>query len=305
MSQHSPTLPGLSPGVTIDARDGRPGERPASNPVLIHPTAIIHPAAELHPSVVVGPYAVIGAGVRVGAQTTIGPHVVIEGETIIGQRNRFFSGAAIGTDPQDRKYTGGSSRVEIGNDNLIREYVTINRATGEGEVTAIGNGNLIMAYAHVAHNCTLEDEIVLANGVALAGHVYIETRATVGGVLGIHQFVRVGRLAMLGGMSRIDRDVPPFMLVEGHPGRVRALNKIGLKRAGYGAPGQAHSLESLEQAFRILYRSGLTLEQAIQRLGELPDCDVLCHLRQFLATSRAGRRGLMPGRRRPSSEGQG
>lgn len=264
----------------------------------IHSTAIVHPDATLHPTVTVGPYAVIGAAVSIGANTQIGPHVVIDGHTTIGQRNQIFAGAAIGTEPQDRKYQGAPSRTVIGDDNKIREYVTINRATAEGEVTQIGDGNLLMACSHVAHNCTIEDGVVIANGVALAGHVRIESRATIGGVLGVHQFVRIGRLAMVGGMSRIDRDVPPFMLVEGSPGRVRTLNRVGLKRAGYDELDNGLTTQTLHKAFRVLYRSSATLDQALEELQLLPQCEALQHLVRFLQESKAGARGPMAGRKR-------
>ena len=261
---------------------------------LIHPTAVIHPGAELHPTVQVGPYAVIGNNVKVGPGTTIGAHVVIEGLTEIGARNHIFSGAVIGSEPQDRKYNGAPTWVKIGDDNQIREYTTINRATGEGEATVIGNGNLLMAYVHVAHNCVIEDSVVISNNLAMAGHVHIESKATIGGAVGIHQFVHIGRLAMVGGMSRIDRDVPPYMLVEGNPSRVRSLNLVGLKRSGLTAA----ELGQLKKAFRTLYRSGHTLSQSLEHLDLLPDSEELQHLRRFLQLSTMeGRRGLIPGRR--------
>lgn len=261
---------------------------------LIHPTAVIHPGADLHPTVNVGAYAVIGDQVKVGPNTTIGAHVVLEGPTEIGARNQIFAGAAIGLDPQDLKYNGAISWVKIGDDNRFREYVTINRATGAGEATVIGNNNLLMAYVHVAHNCVIGDSVVIANGVALAGHVHIESRATIGGVLGVHQFVHIGRLAMVGGMSRIDRDVPPYMLVEGNPARVRSLNLVGIKRAGMTAA----EIGQLKKAFRTLYRSGQTLGQALEHLDLLPDNEHTQHLRRFLQLSQMERRrGLIPGRR--------
>jgi len=261
---------------------------------LIHPTAVIHPGAKLHPTVQIGAYAVIGDNVKVGSQTKIGAHVVLEGPTEIGERNQIFPGAAIGLEPQDLKYDGAPSWVRIGDDNRIREYVTINRATGAGEATVIGDRNLLMAYVHVAHNCVLEDSIVIANGVALAGHVHIETKATIGGVLGIHQFVHIGRLAMVGGMSRIDRDVPPYMLVEGNPARVRSLNLVGLKRMGMNG----ESLGALKKAFRTLYRSDYTFNQALKELHQISNQEQVQHLRLFLERSQLpGRRGSVPGRR--------
>lgn len=260
---------------------------------LIHPTAVVHPSAELHPTVQIGAYAVIGEKVKVGAGTIIGPHVVIEGLTEIGERNEIFPGAAIGLEPQDLKYDGSLSLVKIGNGNKIREYVTINRATNAGEATVIGNDNLLMAYVHVAHNCVIEDSVVIANSVSLAGHVYIESKAVIGGVLGIHQFVHVGRLAMVGGMSRIDRDVPPFMLVEGSPSRVRSLNLVGLKRAGFTNT----DLADIKKGFRLLYRSGFTLNQALEQLEGLSNNPHIEHLYHFLQLSQLPkRRGPIPGK---------
>ncbi len=259
---------------------------------MIHPTAVIHPGAQLHPTVQVGAYAVIGEQVKVGPDTMIGAHVVIDGCTEIGARNHIFPGAVIGLEPQDLKYDGSPSLVKIGDGNRIREYVTVNRATGAGEATIIGNDNLLMAYVHVAHNCAIADQVVISNGVSLAGHVHIESRAVIGGVLGIHQFVHVGRLAMIGGMSRVDRDVPPYMLVEGNPPRVRSLNQVGLKRAGLTTADQG----GLKKAFRILYRSGLLLSSALEELDLLPENEHLQHLRRFMQLSMGeDRRGLIPG----------
>lgn len=268
-------------------------------PTLIHPTAVIHPNAQLHPTVQIGAYAVIGDKVKIGPQTIIGAHAVIEGPIEIGERNEIFPGAAIGLEPQDLKYDGSPSWVKIGDGNKIREYVTINRATNAGEATVIGNNNLLMAYVHVAHNCVIEDAVVIANSVSLAGHVHIESKAVIGGVLGIHQFVRIGRLAMVGGMSRIDRDVPPYMLVEGNPSRVRSLNVVGLRRGGITSDEMGY----LKKAFRILYRSDLTLNQALEQLDLLSDHEHLLHLHRFLQLSQLpGRRGPIPGRHPSSSE---
>lgn len=260
---------------------------------LIHPTAVIHPNAELHPTVQVGAYAVIGGHVKVGPETVIGSHVVLDGLTEIGARNQIFPGAAIGMEPQDLKYVGEPTWVKIGDNNSIREYVTINRATGAGEATVIGDNNLLMAYVHVGHNCMIEDYVVIANSVALAGHVHIESRARLSGVLGVHQFVHIGKHSMVGGMARIDRDVPPFMTVEGNPARIRTLNLIGLKRAGF----TSFQLQILKKAFRFLYRSELTFKEALEQLEELGDTEHLQHLRRFLLLSQMpGRRGLIPGK---------
>jgi UDP-N-acetylglucosamine acyltransferase len=264
---------------------------------LIHPTAVIHPGAELHPTVQVGAYAVIGAKVKVGAGSIIGHHCVLDGDTEIGERNQIFTGAAIGLEPQDLKYDGSCSPVRIGNGNQIREYVTIHRPTRVNELTLIGHNNMLMAYTHVGHNCVIEDHVIISNSVSLAGHVHVESRARISGVLGVHQFARIGRLAMVGGMTRIDRDVPPYMLVEGNPSRVRALNQVGLQRAGVGALEDGQVIQSLKKAFRLLYRSGLTLNQALDEIELLPDNSHLQHLVQFIRTSQLpGRRGLTPGK---------
>jgi UDP-N-acetylglucosamine acyltransferase len=263
---------------------------------LIHPTAVIHPGAELHPTVKVGPYAVIGEKVKIGPETLVGAHVVIDGWTEIGARNQFFPGAAIGLASQDKKYDGSDSLVKIGDDNRIREFVTVNCATYADEVTTIGNRNLIMAYTHVAHNCLIEDQVVITNAVSLGGHVHIESQARVGGMSGIHQGVRIGRLAMVGGMSRVTRDVPPYVLVEGNAARVRSLNLVGLQRAGLTDLDEGKVFQSLKQAFRLLYRSGLPLAEALEKLETTLPNEHIQHLLHFLQLSQQeGRRGATPG----------
>jgi UDP-N-acetylglucosamine acyltransferase len=267
---------------------------------LIHPTAVIHPNAQIHTSASIGPYAVIGEKVTVGADTTIGAHAVIEGYTRIGDRNRIFPHAAIGLEPQDLKYDGSMSLVEIGDDNAIRECVTINRPTLLGEVTRLGNHNLLMAYAHVAHNCQIADRVIIANSVALAGHVQIESHARLSGLVGVHQFVHIGRYAMVGGMSRIERDVPPYTMVEGNPSRVRGLNQVLLSRSGIAQEADGRVYKELKEAFRILYRAGLTLEEAISKLEAMVDNVHVRHLYEFLRASahEKGRRGPVPGRKK-------
>ena len=261
---------------------------------LIHPTAIVDPSAQLHPTVRVDPYAVIGSQVKIGANTIVGSHAIIDGWTEIGANNRIFPGAAIGLEPQDLKYKGANSLVKIGDNNQIREYVTVNKATEEGEATIIGDGNLLMAYSHVAHNCIVENNVIIANNVAMAGHVVIESQAVISGVLGIHQFVHIGQMAMVGGMSRINRDVPPYMLVEGNPAKVRSLNFVGLKRRGLGK----EELRQLKKAFRILYSEGLSLENAIAKLDLLEQTQPIQNLKHFLKVSSSeGRRGLISGKK--------
>lgn len=261
---------------------------------LIHPTAIIHPQAELHSTVKVGPFCVIENQVKIGANTEILAHVTISGPTEIGENNRIFPGAVIGLEPQDLKYKGAASGLKIGNHNTIRECVTINRATSEGENTEIGDQNLLMAYTHVAHNCIIENGVIIANNVALAGHVKIESRAVIGGVLGVHQFVQIGKMAMLGGMSRIDRDVPPFMLVEGNPAQVRSLNLVGLKRAGL----TTEEIRLLKNAFHTLYHDEIPFTKAVEQLKLLLDNPYIFHLYNFLFESITNnqRRGVIPGK---------
>lgn len=264
----------------------------------VHPTALVDPRARLADGVVVGPFAVIGPEVEIGAGSRIGPHVVIDGRVRMGSGNRIFPGACIGLEPQDLKYNGAPTEVVLGDNNTIRECVTINRATAEGEQTRLGSSNLLMAYSHLGHNCELGDRIVIANGVAVAGHVVIEDRAVIGGMLGIHQFVHIGTMAMVGGMSRIDRDVPPFMTVEGHPGRVRGLNRIGLRRSGLAQLDGGAQLRQLQEIWTLLYRSGHVLAEALvqaRRQTLLPPAETL--VRFLEASTASGRRGPMPASR--------
>ena len=185
---------------------------------IVHPNAFVDSSAELHDGVSIASGAIIGPNVVIESGTQIGPNAVIEGKTKIGKNNKVFPNVFIGLEPQDLKYKGASTEVIIGDNNTFRECVTINKATDEGEKTIIGNNNLLMAYTHIGHNCEIGNGIVLSNSVQVAGHVKVEDNAIIGGCLGIHQFVHVGYLAMIGGMTRVDRDVPPFCLAEGHPG---------------------------------------------------------------------------------------
>ena len=265
---------------------------------LIHPTAVIDSRAELAEGVRVGPFAVIGPEVQIGPDCSIGAHAVIEGRVRMGRGNRLFPGACIGLEPQDLKYTGDPTGVVIGDDNTIREYVTVNRATQGEQSTRIGHGNLLMAYSHLGHNCDLGDRIVIANGVAVAGHVVIADRAVIGGVLGIHQFVHVGTMAMVGGMSRIERDVPPFCIVEGHPSRVRALNRIGLQRSGLSDRDGGQQLDDLKRAWTLIYRRRLPLVESLGELRRCPHSPAAETLVAFLeASSAPSRRGPIPGAR--------
>ena len=234
----------------------------------IHPTAIVSAEAELAGDVRVGPYAVIGDGVRIGSGTEIGSHAVLKGPTSIGSRNRIFQFASVGDDPQDKKYAGEPTRLEIGDDNTIREFCTINRGTVQDEgLTRIGNNNWLMAYVHVAHDCHVGDNVILANNASLAGHVHVADYVIFSGFSAAHQFCRIGTHAFVGGFSPITRDVPPYVMVSGQPPAPFGINTEGLKRRGFSA----ERLRALKEAYRILYREGLRLAEARERLAGLAE----------------------------------
>lgn len=221
----------------------------------IHSTAVIASGAELGEDVEIGPYSVVGASVRIGDRTRIGPQVVIDGVTSIGCDNVIVGQANLGGPPQDLSYRGEPTRLEIGDRNTVREFVTINRGTVKGGgVTRVGSDCLLMACCHVAHDCELDDRVILANSALLAGHVHVGEGASVSGSCAAHHFISIGRFAYIGGMSRMSQDVPPFMLIEGHPARVRRVNDVGLERAGFSA----EEIESLHRAFRRIWRSKTT-----------------------------------------------
>ncbi|MCS6918888.1 MAG: acyl-ACP--UDP-N-acetylglucosamine O-acyltransferase [Fimbriimonadales bacterium] len=254
----------------------------------IHPTAVVHPTAELDDDVEIGPYAIVGANVRIGAGTTLGAHVIIEENTHIGRNNIIYHGAVLGAPPQDRKFKHEQSYLKIGNGNWIREYVTIHRASGEGQATVVGDGNFLMAYVHIGHNCIVGNGVVMANSVGVSGHCEIGDGANLGGMAGIHQFTRIGKLAMVGGMSRVVRDVPPFMIVEGSPAEVRGVNIVGLRRAGVPEPTR----DALRKACRLMFLSKMNLSQAIERIrAELEMSEELSHLLEFVEQIRHGRNG--------------
>jgi UDP-N-acetylglucosamine acyltransferase len=260
----------------------------------IHPTAIVDPAAELHESVSVGAYSLIGPDVRIGAGTVVGPHCVVEGRTTIGCDNRFFQFSSIGAVPQDMSYGGEPTALEIGDRNTVREFCTFNLGTLKEEgITRIGSDNWIMAYVHIAHDVRLGSHTVLANNATLAGHVHVGDWAVIGGLSGVHQFVKIGAHAMIGFQSHVAQDVPPFMTVDGHPLVARSINQTGLRRRGFSP----ERISVIKQMHKLLYRSQLTLEQAMAAMAELPagstEADAAADvalMRNFLA---AAQRGIM------------
>ena len=252
----------------------------------VHPTALVDPHARLAEDVVVGPYCIISGEVEIGSGTVLGSNVVLEGWTRVGRNCRILHSAVLGTLPQDLKYKGARSLVEIGNSNTIREFVTINRATGEGEKTVVGDNNLLMAYVHLAHNCIIGNGVILANAVNLAGHVRIDDYAIVGGMTPVHQFVRIGRHAFVGGGSRVPKDVPPFVRAAGNPLRIVGLNSVGLQRREFPADVRLE----LKRLYRLFYRSNLNVSQAIAKSrAELRD---IPEVREFLSFVEKSERGV-------------
>jgi len=256
----------------------------------IHPTAIIHEGAQVHPSVSVGAYSIIGPHVRIGAGTQVGPHCVIDGHTTIGADNHIFQFASLGAQPQDKKYAGEPTRLEIGDRNTIREFCTFNTGTSQDHgVTRVGNDNWIMAYVHIAHDCVVGNNTILANNATLAGHVHLGDWVILGGLTGVHQFVKIGAHAMAGFASRVAQDVPPFMMIEGNPLAVRGFNIEGLRRRGF----TPERLKAVKQMHKLLYRQGFTLDVAQQGIAalaaEIPEAvQDIALMQNFLASSTRG-----------------
>lgn len=249
----------------------------------IHPTALIDRGAELGNDIQIGPYAVIENGVVVGDGCSIGAHAVIKRYARMGRANRVCEHVVIGGDPQDFKFKPCASFVEIGDNNVIREGVTIHRGSTEGAATRLGNSNFLMAYAHVAHDCSLGDHLVMANGATLGGFATIGDRVFISGGVMIHQFCRVGKLAMMGGCSKVVQDCLPFVITDGNPARARGLNVVGLKRAGIPSA----EIQDLKHAFRVLLRSGAALEEALAQLAAFHSPSV-AELVRFIQTSERG-----------------
>ena len=255
---------------------------------MIHSQAVVSSDAQIAEGVEIGPYSVIGDGVEIGEGTSIGPHVVVKGPTRIGRDNRIFQFASIGDDPQDKKYAGESTRLEIGDRNTIRECCTINRGTVQDEgVTRIGSDNWIMAYAHIAHDCRIGNHTVLANSATLAGHVELGDHAIMGGFTGIHQFCRIGAHAFLGMYAGITRDVPPFVTVSGRPAEPKGINVEGLKRQEFNTA----QIKNIRNAYKVLYRSSLKLAEAVERLEEIVDDQP--EIRPMVDFLRSSKRGII------------
>ena len=252
----------------------------------IHPTAIVHPRAKIAEGVEIGPYSVVGEHVSVGKDTRIASHVLVEGWTTIGERNKLFPFSCIGTPPQDIGYKNEETYLVIGNDNVIRESATIHRATTkEDRITVIGNSNFLMAYSHVAHDCKLGNHIIMANSVGLAGHITIGDWAILGGIVAVHQFVRIGAYAIIGGQSAVSQDIPPYVSAAGNRAKLYGLNLVGLKRRGFSED----AIANLKKAYRIIFRSGLILEEALAKVkAELSGSPEAMHLMEFMKNSKRG-----------------
>ncbi|OLC02867.1 MAG: acyl-[acyl-carrier-protein]--UDP-N-acetylglucosamine O-acyltransferase [Gemmatimonadetes bacterium 13_1_40CM_70_15] len=254
---------------------------------MIHRTALIDPTAELGPDVAVGPFAIVGPRVTVGDHTQIAAHAVLERTTRIGRGVKIGYGTVIGNDPQDLKYKGEETWVQIGDGTIIREYCTINRGTTATGKTSVGQRCFIMTYVHIAHDCAIGSDVILANGIQMAGHVTVEDRAIISGLVPIHQFVRIGTYAFVGGGSRVNQDVPPYTKAVGNPVHLYGLNSVGLQRAGFSPDVKL----ALKRAYRLLFNSDLTVSQGIARArAELPP---LPEVEKFLSFIEASQRGVM------------
>ncbi|TAM03898.1 MAG: acyl-ACP--UDP-N-acetylglucosamine O-acyltransferase [Paraburkholderia sp.] len=258
----------------------------------IHPTAIVEPGAQVDESVEIGAYAVVGANVSIGARTIVGSHTVIEGHTTIGEDNRFGHFAAIGGRPQDMKYKGEPTKLVIGNRNTIREYTTVHTGTVQDTgVTIVGDDNWIMAYVHVGHDCRLGSNVIMSSNAQLAGHVIVDDYAIVGGMTGVHQFVRIGAHSMVGGASALVQDVPPFVVAAGNKAVPHGVNVEGLRRRGFSPD----AISALRSAYRTLYKNGLSLEEAKVQLAELAEAggDGDVHVKALIAFVEQSQRGII------------
>lgn len=251
----------------------------------IHPQALVAKGAFLDSDVTVGPFAVIGDKVKIKKGTRVGSSCVIENDVTIGENCRIFSGAVVGSIPQDLKYNGEPTAVVIGDNNIIREYVTVNLSTDVGHPTTIGHNNLIMAYSHVAHDCLIGSHCIIANGGTLAGHVTLEDRVVIGGLTAVHQFVRMGTLCIVGGCSKVVTDLPPYTTCDGHPARYYGLNLVGLKRSGKGS----EVIRQIKAAYKVFFQSGLTKQHAVEEIRKtIPSSPEIERILSFLLSSTRG-----------------
>lgn len=253
--------------------------------VKIHPTAIVDAGAQIGDGCEIGPYCIVGAGVELGPNCWLQHHVTVMGVSRIGRENRFYAYTSIGQQTQDLKYAGEPTYLEVGDQNTFREFVTVNRGTAPGAATRVGSGGNFLAYSHIAHDCVVGDRVIFSNNGTIAGHVEVGDYVVLGGLTAVHQFCRIGAHAITGGCSKIVQDVPPYMIADGNPAEVRGLNKVGLERHGFGMDSQ----RALKEAYRILYRSDLNQQQALERLGkELGEEEAVRPLLEFLKGSRRG-----------------
>ena len=248
----------------------------------IHPTAVIDPRAEIDAGCEIGPYSVIGAGVRLGEGCWLQHHVSLSGPSKIGAGNKFYAFASIGQQTQDLKYAGEPTHLSVGDDNTFREFTTVHRGTAPGSYTRIGSRGNFLAYSHIAHDCIVGDGVIFSNNGTLAGHVEVEDYAIIGGLTAVHQFCRIGRHAITGGCSKIVQDVPPFMIADGNPAKVRSYNKVGLERHGFSEEAQ----RAIKEAYRLIYRSELNLQQAVGQI--VADHPEVRHLVEFVTASPRG-----------------
>ena len=252
----------------------------------IHNTAIIDKNAKIDPDVEIGPYSVIGPNVTLGKGTKIGAHCVIEGHTEIGKNCQIFSSAVIGSAPQDLKYKGERSFVKIGDHNVIREFVTINPGTGEGGETVLGNNNELMAYSHIAHDCKIGSRVIIANVGTLAGHVEVEDNVVIGGLAAVHQFVRIGKFSIIGGLTKVIQDILPFSMAVGNPAKLYSINVVGLRRAGMSEEKR----QALKKTLKILSNSEISTPHAIKSIKETikPATDEVVYLLNFIKKAKRG-----------------
>lgn len=251
----------------------------------IHPTAIVDPQAEIGPGTTIGPYCIVHAGVVLGPDCWLQHHVTLSGPMVAGARNKFYAFCSIGQQTQDLKYLGEPTYLEIGNENTFREFVTVNRSTASTGKTRIGNCGNFLAYSHIGHDCTVGDAVVFSNNGTLAGHVHVGDHAIMGGLTAVHQFCRLGRYAITGGCSKIVQDIPPFMIADGNPAKVRGINLVGLERSGF----PPESIKIIKEAFRLIYRSKYNTRQALEAIQqELPSSEEINQIVEFIQQSERG-----------------